>query len=278
MRSALQERRPWRTFGLYALGGLLVTIVLIPFLWALSISLQSTFTTSVPIVPDVLSLENYRNLLLNTRFPRWVLNSFIFAGVVTVSNVLLDAMAGYVLARGRLPGSRFIFLGVLALLMVPHQITLIPLYLLMSELNLVDTYVGLILPLAANAFGIFVMRQYVLSIPLEYEEAATIDGASRWRIFFTVILPLARPGVMVVAVTVFMETWNNFIFPLVMVSSNEMKTVTLGLADFSYATLNVNWGMTMAGSLLGAVPAIALFVVLNRYFMKSMSFSSGVRG
>jgi ABC-type glycerol-3-phosphate transport system permease component len=149
---------------------------------------------------------------------------------------------------------------------------------MMSELNLVDTYIGLILPLAANAFGIFVMRQFMLSIPTEYEEAAAIDGASRIRTFFTIILPLAKPALLVVAVTIFVETWNNFIFPLVMVTRNEMKTVTVGLADFSYATLNVNWGLTMAGSLLGALPAVILFVILNRTFMQGFSLGGGVRG
>jgi multiple sugar transport system permease protein len=265
---------------IYTTCALLVILVLIPFIWALRISLQPTFTTAVPLIPDLtkLSLENYQHLLRNTAFPRWVLNSFIFAGFVTLFNVFLDAMAGYVLARRRLPGSNVIFVGVLALLMVPYQITLIPLYLMMSELNLVDTYIGLILPLAANAFGIFVMRQFMLSIPTDYEEAAAIDGASRIRTFFTIILPLAKPALLVVAVTIFVETWNNFIFPLVMVTQNEMKTVTVGLADFSYATLNVNWGLTMAGSLLGALPAVFLFAILNRTFMQGFSLGGGVRG
>jgi multiple sugar transport system permease protein len=264
----------------YVTCTILAALVLIPFVWALRIALQPTFTTAVPLIPDLskLSLENFQHLLRNTAFPRWVLNSFVFAGFVTVFNVVLDAMAGYVLARRRLPGANVIFVGVLALLMVPHQITLIPLYLMMSELNLVDTYVGLILPLAANAFGIFVMRQFILSIPTDYEEAAAIDGASRIRTFFTVIFPLARPAALVVAVTVFVETWNNFIFPLVMVTQNHMKTVTVGLADFSYATLNVNWGLTMAGSLLGAVPAIVLFLLLQRTFMEGFSLGGGVRG
>lgn len=258
----------------------LTILVIVPFIWALRISLEPTFTTAVPLVPDFqrLSLENYQHLVRNTPFPRWVLNSLIFAGFVTLFNVFLDAMAGYVLARRSLPGSNIIFVVVLALLMVPYQITLIPLYLMMSALNLVDTYIGLILPLAANAFGIFVMRQFILSIPVEYEEAAAIDGASRIRTFFTIIFPLAKPALLVVAVTIFIETWNNFIFPLVMITRNEMKTVTVGLADFSYATLNVNWGLTMAGSLLGAMPAIVLFVVLNRAFMQGFSLGGGVRG
>ncbi|NPV54782.1 MAG: carbohydrate ABC transporter permease [Firmicutes bacterium] len=187
-------------------------------------------------------------------------------------------MAGYVLARQNMPGSKLMFLAVLGLLMVPSQITLVPLYLMLSKLNLVDTYTGLILPLAANAFGIFVMKQFIQSIPRDYDEAAMIDGASKFRLFLWVILPLARPALLVVAVTMFMETWNNFIFPLVMITNNQMKTVTLGLADFTYATLNVNWGVTMAGSLLGALPAILLFVVLNRYFMEGLSLGGGIRG
>lgn len=271
------SRRKQR-LAFYTTALLLVVLVIIPFLWALRVSLEPTFSTAVSIIPKRISLVNYGQLLFYSQFPRWILNSLIFAGAVTLLNVLLDSMAGYVLARQNMPGSKLMFLAVLGLLMVPSQITLVPLYLMLSKLNLVDTYTGLILPLAANAFGIFVMKQFIQSIPRDYDEAAMIDGASKFRLFLWVILPLARPALLVVAVTMFMETWNNFIFPLVMITNNQMKTVTLGLADFTYATLNVNWGVTMAGSLLGALPAILLFVVLNRYFMEGLSLGGGIRG
>lgn len=267
-----------RSSILHLAAALLALIAFAPFVWALRLSLEPSFSTAVPLLPRQVTLENFRSLLLFTPFARWVLNSLIFAGSLTVSNVLLDAAAGYVLARRRLPASDLIFTGVLALLMVPHQVTLIPLYLMVNALGLVDTYAGLILPLAATSFGIFVMRQFIGRIPIEYEEAATVDGASRLRIFFSVIIPLSRPALLVVAVTTFVEAWNNFIFPLVMITRNELRTVTLGLSDFTYATLNVNWGMTMAGALLGALPAVVLFVLLNRSFMEGFSIAGGTRG
>lgn len=267
-----------RSSILHLAAALLALIAFVPFVWALRLSLEPSFSTAVPLLPRQVTLENFRSLLLFTPFARWVLNSLIFAGSLTVSNVLLDAAAGYVLARRRLPASDLIFTGVLALLMVPHQVTLIPLYLMVNALGLVDTYAGLILPLAATSFGIFVMRQFIGRIPIEYEEAATVDGASRLRIFFSVIIPLSRPALLVVAVTTFVEAWNNFIFPLVMITRNELRTVTLGLSDFTYATLNVNWGMTMAGALLGALPAVVLFVLLNRSFMEGFSIAGGTRG
>ena len=272
------KRQGVRASILHLAALVLALIAFAPFVWALRLSLEPSFSTAVPLLPRQPTLENFRNLLLFTPFARWVLNSLIFAGSLTVSNVLLDAAAGYVLARRRLPASDLIFTGVLALLMVPHQVTLIPLYLIINALGLVDTYAGLILPLAATSFGIFVMRQFIGRIPIEYEEAATVDGASRLRVFFSVIIPLSRPALLVVAVTTFVEAWNNFIFPLVMITRNELRTVTLGLSDFTYATLNVNWGMTMAGALLGALPAVVLFVLLNRSFMEGFSIAGGTRG
>jgi multiple sugar transport system permease protein len=269
-----------RLILVYCLLILMTIMVVLPFLWALRISLQRTFTTAVPLIPPAgtLTIGNFVSLVIASSFPRWILNSMIVAGTVTVSNALIDSMAGYALARERLPGTEIILWAIIALLMVPHQITLIPLFLFMSRIGLVNTYIGLILPLSANAFGIFVMRQYIRAIPVDYEDAATIDGASRFATFFRVILPLAKPAVLVVVVTIFIDVWNNFIFPLVMVTSDRMKTITLGLADFTYATLNVNWGMTMAGAILGSVPALTLFVVLNRHFMEGLSFQGGIKG
>lgn len=256
---------------------LYAAVVIAPFLWALRIALEPTFTLSVPFIPEAVSVENFRTLLGFTNFPRWVFNSLVFAGGVMASNVVLATMAGYALARRRLPGRTALFLVVIATMMIPGQVTLIPLYLLVNRLGLLDTFPGLILPLAVSGFSIFVMRQYILGIPEEYEEAAIMDGCSRWQVLVRIVVPLARPAIFVVATATFMSTWNEFLYPLVMTSQDRSKVITLGLADFTYATLNVNWGLTMAGSLMGALPPLALFAVLNRHFMQGLPMG-GLRG
>ncbi|MDR7551325.1 MAG: carbohydrate ABC transporter permease [Armatimonadota bacterium] len=270
-------RRPVLTAALLAAATAYAVVVVVPFLWALRIALEPTYTMSVSLLPAAPSAENFRTLLRFTNFPRWVLNSLIFAGGVTVSNIALSTAAGYALARKRLPGREALFVAVIATMMIPGQVTLVPLYLLINRLGLLDTFPGLILPLAASGFGIFVMRQYMLQIPEEYEEAAIVDGCSRWGVFTRIVLPLARPAIFVVAVSTFMNTWNEFLYPLVMTSRDTMKVVTLGLADFTYATLNVNWGLTMAGSLLGALPPLILFAAFNRHFMQGLPMG-GLRG
>lgn len=271
------RRSPALTLALLAAAGAYAVAVVVPFLWALRIALEPTFTLSVSFLPTGASLENFKTLLGFTGFPRWVLNSLVFAGGVTASNIVLSTTAGYALARRRLPGRNALFLAVIATMMVPGQVTLVPLYLLVNRLGLLDTFPGLILPLAASGFGIFVMRQYILRIPEEYEEAAIVDGCSRWGVFIRIVVPLARPAIFVVAISTFMNTWNEFLYPLVMTNRDAMKVVTLGLADFTYATLNVNWGLTMAGSLLGALPPLALFAAFNRHFMQGLPMG-GLRG
>lgn len=210
-----------------------------------------------------------------------MLNSVIISSTVTLDNVLIASMAGYVLARQRLMGSNLVFLLVLASQMVPYQLTLIPVYILIRNLQLLNTHLGIILPLVGSgiigAFGIFVMRQYILTIPIEYEESARIDGCSTFGVFFRVILPLCKPALVVVAVTSFIESWNNFIIPLVMVTRSPMKTVTLGIADFSLATLNVNWGATMAASLLGLIPSLVIFLLLSRYLLHGLTLYGGIK-
>lgn len=272
---ALRPGELWR----YAVAAALGAVVLVPFGWALRLSLERTFTTLPAVFPgvDALTLENYARLLRFTPFLRWVANSALFAGGVTALNLLLAPMAGYALARGRIRGAGVIFWGILVLWIIPFQVLLLPLYLFLVRVGLVDTYAGLILPLAVDPLAIFIMRQYLLSVPKEYEEAGMIDGCSRVRAFFQVVLPLCTPALMAVAVVTFVFTWGNLIYPLVMTTRESMATLTVGVAGFAYGSI-VDWGMTMAATLLGALPTVALFLALNRWFMEGITFAGGMRG
>jgi len=255
-------------------------IIVLPYLWALRISLIPTYTTFVSFFPksfSELSLVNYEYLLFRTPFLRWMLNSAIISATATLLNVIISSMLGYVLARKRLPGTNVIFLAILALLMIPYHILVVALYLGLSKVRLTNNLLGVILPLSANPFGVFFMRQYITMIPSDYEEAALVDGCSRLGALFRVVLPQALPAVGVLAVTMFMETWNNFIIPLVIISRESLKTVTVGIADLAFQTLNVNWGVLMAGSLLGAMPTVLVFVLFNQYFLRGLKLHGGLK-
>ncbi|HDM70542.1 MAG: carbohydrate ABC transporter permease [Thermotogae bacterium] len=255
-------------------------MVFFPFVWAFRISLIPTYTTYVSFFPrslSELSLVNYKYLLYQTKFPRWLLNSLIVSGTATFLNTIACFMLGYVLARKRLPGSDWIFTMVLALMMVPYQITIISLYLGLSKVGLTNNLLGLILPMSAHPFGVFLMRQYILMIPKDYEEAALIDGSTRFQALFRIVLPQTLPAIGVLLVSMLIETWNNFILPLVIITKTSLKTVTVGVADLAFEILNTNWGVLMAGSLLGALPTIIIFVIFNKYFLKGLTLQGGIK-
>jgi len=266
--------------ALYIIALIWAIMVVLPYLWALRISLIPTYTTFVSFFPESiseLSFVNYQYLLFKTQFPRWMLNSVVVSIGATLLNVVISSMLGYVLARKRLPKSNIIFGLVLASLMVPQHILIIALYLGLSKVRLTNNLLGVILPLSANPFGIFLMRQYITLIPSEYEEAALVDGCSRIGAVFRVVLPQALPAIGVLTVTMFMETWNNFIVPLVIITKDSLKTVTVGVADLAFQTLNVNWGVLMAGSLLGAMPTVLVFVLFNQYFLRGLQLHGGMK-
>lgn len=272
-------KKQFQEKSLYILSSLLALFIFIPLLWAFRLSIQESYSTFVSIIPSTeeFTLNPYISLLKDKLFLRWILNSIIFAGGVTIMNLIISPMAGYALAKKRIPGHEFLFLFILALWVIPFQVTLIPLYIGLSKVGLTNTYLGLILPLAVDPLAIFLMRQYMIGIPDVYEEAALLDGCSKFQSFFKVILPMAKPGLMVVAVTIFMFTWGNLIFPLVLTNTDSMKVLTVGIAEFSYGDLQ-DWGRTMAGSLIGAIPTILLFIVLNKYFMKGIIIGEGTKG
>jgi len=252
------------------IGPLLLTMML-PFAWMLAVSLSPGSGGSLTrSLAGPLRLDHYRALLGAANIGRYLLNSAAVAAVVVTLNVATAAMAGYVLGRRRVPGERLWTLGIVATLMLPKQVLMVPLYLVMHAFGLLDTYGALILPFAVDAFSIFLVRQYVLALPLELEEAARLDGASDWAIFRTVVLPLMRPVLAVVAIQSFLTNWNSFLFPLIFVDSDRLRTLPVGLALLSQTEHSVDWGFLMAGSTIASLPVLAVFVLFQRHILSGV--------
>lgn len=252
------------------LGPLLLTMLL-PFFWMIAVSLSETSGGSLTrALAGRLDLTNYRDLFAAANLGRYLLNSAGIAIVVVALNVMTAAMVGYVLARRRVPAERFWTLGIVATLMLPKQVLMIPLYLVLARLGMLDTYGALVLPFAVDAFSIFLVRQYVLGLPLELEEAARVDGASDWAIFGTVVLPLMRPVLAVVAIQSFLTNWNSFLFPLIFVDSDRLRTLPVGLALLSQTEHSVDWGILMAGSTIASLPVLAVFVAFQRHILSGI--------
>jgi multiple sugar transport system permease protein len=252
------------------LGPLLVTMLL-PFAWMVVISLAPGAGESIGrALKGPLGFTNYTALFEAAHVGRYLLNSFIVAAAVVLLNVATAATVGYVLARRRVPGEAFWTVGIVATLMLPKQVLMIPLYLVVARLGLLDTYGALILPFAVDAFSIFLVRQYVLGLPLELEEAARVDGASDWAIFRAVVLPLMKPVLAVVAIQSFLTNWNSFLYPLVFVDSDRLRTLPVGLALLSQSEHGVDWGLLMAGSTVASLPVLVAFVAFQRHILSGI--------
>ncbi|MBF2025915.1 MAG: carbohydrate ABC transporter permease [Oscillatoriales cyanobacterium C42_A2020_001] len=268
----------WTTGIFYLLLIGYAVITLVPFLWALSASfkpLAEIAAGGVNFIPEAFTTDNYRTIFVQEPlFGRWLLNSAIAAILVTLLNVLFNSMAGYALARIRFPGSQVWFFMILAALMIPGQITLLPKFLILKSLGWLNTYQGLILPTAINATFIFMMRQFFLNFPKELEEAAALDGLGRFETFFRVVLPLAKPALAAQIIFVFMGSWNEFLLPLVIMSDPEMFTLPLGLNAFKGQYISY-WNYIMAASIIFTLPVLALYSFFNRYFIQGVTFTGG---
>ena len=268
----------WRKVLLYAGLCLYAIITFLPFAWALSASfkpLAEIILGGINFIPQQFTLDNYKKIFLQEPlFGRWLLNSIFVAVCVTGFNLLFNSMAGYALARIRFLGSKFWFLLILAILMIPGQITLIPSYLILKTLGWLNSYQGLIVPNVVNATFIFMMRQFFLNFPKELEEAASLDGLSRWETFLSIVLPLAKPALAAQAIFIFMGTWNNFLTPLIILSDPEMFTLPLGLNAFKGQYITY-WNYIMAASMVLTLPALAIYAFFNRYFIQGVTFTGG---
>lgn len=221
--------------------------------------------------PSTWTLDNFARIFEDLPFARLFLNSFLFAGGVTVFALVFDSLAAYALARLDFRGSRVLLIVIVASLMIPFQATLIPVYQLVAHLGWVDTFWGLIIPRAADAFGIFFLRQFFISLPRDLDNAARIDGAGEFRIFRSIVLPNAVPALMTLAIFTFVNNWNDLLWPLVFTTSEDMGTVTSGLTLLTGPSGIIPYGTMMAGSLIAVLPLAVMFLIMQRRFIESVA-------
>jgi len=239
-------------------------------------TLQDVRATPVHILPPTWHPENYVDLFTRFRVGRYLTNSVIVTGVVVLLNIVFSTLAGYSLAKYDFPGRNLIFGFILSTIMVPFAVILIPLYLIVRTFGWVNTYQGLIMPFALSAFGIFLMRQYMLALPNEYLDAARIDGASEITIFWRIVMPLARPAVITLAIVTFVGNWDEFLWPLIVATEDRYRTLPVGLAAFLQDYQN-EWHLLMAGAVVAATPVVLLFLLMQGRFLESMAGLSGLR-
>jgi multiple sugar transport system permease protein len=257
---------------------LLSLLSLVPFLWMISTSLKTraeVFTYPPILIPEQPQWENYLRVFQAFPFARYTLNTAFVTIMVTIFQTLTSAMAAYAFARLVFPGRDRLFLLYLGTLMIPGVVTLIPSYILMTDkfLNWINTYAALIVPASlGGAFNTFLIRQFFLSLPRELEDAALIDGASPFQIFFRITLPLSKSILAIVAIFVFIGTWNSFLWPLLMMSSSEKQVLTVGLAAMQ-GRWNTRWPELMAGTLMSTAPIILLLVIFQNYVEEGLSFT-----
>ncbi|MEW6232061.1 MAG: carbohydrate ABC transporter permease [Chloroflexota bacterium] len=253
--------------------------MIVPFLWMLSTSLKTDqYVLSMPpqFFPWPLTLGSYVRLAELFPIGRMFFNSLVVATLTTLGQLLTCSMAAYAFARMRFRGSSALFLAYLATLMIPFQVTITPLFILMRYLGWINTYQGLILPGVFSAFGTFLLRQFFLTIPHELEEAAFLDGASHWTIYWRIIVPLAKPALATLGVFSFMGSWNAFLWPLFVVRDLELMTLPVGLATLHGRWLT-EWNLVMAGTVITVLPMLAVYLLAQQYFVRGVVLS-GIKG
>jgi multiple sugar transport system permease protein len=260
-------------------NGLLIgmTIVaLLPLLWMVSVSFMPRGTASAfppPLLPTSPTLANYTELFARVGIGRYFFNSLLLASAITVLSLLFNLAAGYAFAKLRFAGRERIFRVLMGALVIPAQVAMMPLFLLMKQMGLVNSYGGVIVPALAGVFGIFLVRQYARSIPDELLEAARIDGAGEWRIFFRIVLPLLKPIMVTLAVLTFLGSWNDFMWPLIVLSDQSLQTLPVALASLSREHVQDN-ELMMAGAVVTVLPVLLLFLLLQRHYLQGLLLGS----
>ncbi len=253
--------------------------MILPFLWMISTSFKTPaeiFVLPPRWIPKDPTIENYRELFASIKFGRPFINTVIVASSITFFSLLVSSMAGYAFAKFRFKGRDKLFFLILATLMVPGQMTIIPVFLLLRQLGLLNTYAGLILPGVASAFNIFFMRQFIMSIPNELIEAAKIDGAKESFIYFCIILPLSKPALTTIAIFTFTGSWNSFLWPLIIAQDERMYTLPVAVSVLA-GQYGENLGIQMAGSCIVIAPILVFFLFVQRYFIKGIALT-GLKG
>jgi multiple sugar transport system permease protein len=260
----------------YATLTVFALIAVVPFLYLLSPSFRQSyelFSYPPKWIPHSLYLGNFSTILHQTSYLRWALNTGIFASSVTVITLIIDTLAGYAFARLRFPGRGLLFGLVLACLMIPTAVLIAPLYIMISRLpgwthSGINTFPGMILPMVCSPLGVFMMRQFISTLPEALVEAARLDGASEWQIFRKIVLPLMKPAIVVLGIFTFMAQWVNFLWPLVITTTNDMKTLTVGVASLQ-GQFVTNWGVISAAAVMTMGPVIVIFLMFQRWFVQA---------
>jgi ABC-type glycerol-3-phosphate transport system permease component len=283
-RATGRQRRVSRfVVATWLLGMLVVLAWAAPFLWMVSTSFKlpgEVMTRHVEWIPRHVTFDNYEKVFEKPVW-RWLVNSLIVATTATVISLLNGAMAGYAFARLNFPGRDILFFLVLATLMIPQEMTIVPLFIGFLRADLVDNYAAFILPSIASVFGVYLFRQFFMSLPRDLEDAARVDGAGRFRIFFSIALPLAKPAVIAAAILIFTTNWNAFLWPLLVAFTETMKTLPVGMATYSPGvggqTQIESFGPAMAAMTILTLPSLLIFILLQRHFIEGVT-SAGVKG
>jgi multiple sugar transport system permease protein len=253
-------------------------VMVLPLVWMLVTSVESLDQTrhfAPTLIPHSFHWGNYRDAWNQAPFGRFFVNSLIVTGTAVLSNLILCSLAGYAFARLRFLGRELLFVALLATLMVPFQVIMIPTFLIVQHLGLVDSLGGLIAPNLVTPFGIFLLRQFFRTLPVDLEEAARIDGCTRLGVLVRVVLPLSLPALATLGIVTFLWTWNDFLWPLIVITSTDQSTIQLGLASFQGAHVT-KWNLLMAGNVMALAPMLLVFVGAQRWFVRSLA-STGIR-
>jgi multiple sugar transport system permease protein len=271
------RRRRRRPSGWHLVLLPIALIMLAPLIWMLltSVSTLSESRHFPPRLPSGVHWQNFRDAWSNAPFGRWLFNSTVVSAACVLSNLVFCSLAAYAFARMRFFGSSVAFVLMLATLMVPFQVVMIPTLLVMKDLHLVDSLAALALPNLATPFGVFLLRQFFLSMPRDLEEAAKVDGAGRLRTLFQIVLPLMGPPLATLAVLTFLNVWNDFLWPLIVIQTPSHMTLQLGLASLQGSHLT-NWPVLMAASLMSQAPVLLAFLLAQRFFVRSIA-TSGIK-
>jgi multiple sugar transport system permease protein len=260
----------------YLVLGLGLIVVTSPFVWmALSSVKGEGEIRRVPPtwLPEVPTLDNFRELFDRLDFVQFFTNSVVVAIAVTLGNLVFCSMLGYALAKFEFAGRKVLFWLVLGTLMIPGMVTLVPLFVLVANMGMINTYMGLILPFLAAPFGVFLMRQFFLAMPDELIDAARVDGAGEFRIFYKIVMPLAKPALAVLAILTFLGSWNSFLWPLVVATTEDKYTLPVALALYSTGQNQTDYGLLLAGAVVVVVPILVLFLLLQRYIVQVVSMT-----
>jgi multiple sugar transport system permease protein len=262
--------------ALYVVAIFYSFLTLIPFLWSIYTSLKPTdevFHFWTPL--NKLTFHSYSYILNNFPFGHWLLNSFIVAIIVTIGNLFVNTLAGYAFARFKFPFRGVLFYAFLAIMMIPGQVLLVPIYMLLANLGWINSYQGLTIPFLMSPFMIFLARQFFLGLPKELEEAAEVDGLGKWGVFFKIFLPLSKPLLATQVIFTFQGNWNSFLWPVLLTTSNDMYTLPVGLNSF-YGQYNAYWNNVLAGVIMLTLPMIIIFLIFQKQFVKGIS-TSGIK-